>query len=109
MQLASSQLRASRRPKPGAVGLSAPIDERHQDQVAERQRVAIRRIGREPALQPVDEVERREQQEREPQRADEGEKTREPQCDAEKESGCRDFEEIDDEEATRLGTSGNAA
>ena len=25
MQLASSQLRASRRPKPGAVGLSTPI------------------------------------------------------------------------------------
>ena len=83
--------------------LGADPDERHQQQVAERQRVAVDRIGREPALQPVDEVERRKQQERKPQRADEGEKTRESQCDAEEESGCRDFDEIDDERDDLLG------
>ena len=104
MQLASSQLRASQASGAGRCrALDANPDERHQDQVAERQRVAVRGIGREPALQPVDEVEGREQQEREPQRADEGEKTRESQCDAEEESGCRDFDEIDDERDDPLG------
>lgn len=48
------------------TGFGADIHERHQQQVAERQRVAVDGTGREPALQSVDEVERRKQQERQP-------------------------------------------
>jgi hypothetical protein len=48
--------------------LGTDVDERNQQQVAECQRMAVERIGGEPALQTEDEIERRKQQDGKPKR-----------------------------------------
>jgi len=61
------------------IALRADIDERNKQQVAERQRMAVGRICREPAVQAEHKVEWRKQQDGKPERSGERERARKSQ------------------------------